>query len=76
MKSALLEVIPAEPGAIAFGELRDAVRPHLPTEVFEGASVGWFVTSVKLDLEARGLIERVPGSGPQRLRRSEIPRRT
>lgn len=30
--------------------------------------VTWYVVSVKLDLEARGLIERVPGAGPQRLR--------
>jgi Family of unknown function (DUF6958) len=32
-------------------------------------SVGWYTTSVNLDLEARGLIERVPGAQPQRLRR-------
>ncbi len=34
---------------------------------FEG-SVSWYVTTVKLDLEARGEIERVAGSGPQQLR--------
>lgn len=31
---------------------------------FEG-SVMWYVTTVKLDLEARGLVKRVPGSRPQ-----------
>ena len=31
---------------------------------FEG-SVTWYVTTVKLDLEARGLVKRVPGSRPQ-----------
>jgi len=31
---------------------------------FEG-SVMWYVTTVKLDLEARGLMKRVPGSRPQ-----------
>jgi hypothetical protein len=31
---------------------------------FEG-SVMWYVTTVKLDLEARGEIERVPNSRPQ-----------
>lgn len=31
---------------------------------FEG-SVTWYVTTVKLDLEARGVIRRVPHSRPQ-----------
>ena len=31
-------------------------------------SVGWHVTTVKLELEVRGEIERIPGSKPQRLR--------
>jgi hypothetical protein len=34
-------------------------------------SISWYVTTVKLDLEARGLIARVPGSHPQRLRMAE-----
>ena len=31
---------------------------------FEG-SVTWYVTTVKLDLEARGMVKRVPHSRPQ-----------
>lgn len=34
---------------------------------FEG-SVNWYVTTVKLDLEARGMIKRVPNSRPQLVR--------
>jgi hypothetical protein len=34
---------------------------------FEG-SVTWYVTTVKLDLEARGVIKRVPHSRPQLIR--------
>ena len=34
---------------------------------FEG-SVTWYVTTVKLDLEARGMIKRVPHSRPQLVR--------
>jgi hypothetical protein len=34
---------------------------------FEG-SVTWYVTTVKLDLEARGQIKRVPNSRPQLVR--------
>ena len=32
------------------------------------SSISWYTTNVKLDLEARGEIERVPGSKPQRIR--------
>ena len=69
MKAALLAVVPADDAGIPFMDLADAVRPHLPDELFANASVSWYVTTVKLDLEARGLIERVPGARPQRLRR-------
>ena len=31
---------------------------------FEG-SIGWYVESVKLDLEARNIIERIPKTKPQ-----------
>jgi hypothetical protein len=34
---------------------------------FDG-SVPWYVTTIKLDLEARGLIQRVPGTAPTQLR--------
>lgn len=34
---------------------------------FEG-SVTWYVTTVKLDLEARGILKRVPNSRPQLVR--------
>ena len=70
MKRALLQVIPRRGEGVAFGDLSELVRPRLPEDVFEGASVTWHVTSVKLDLEARGLIERVPGVRPQHLRRA------
>lgn len=69
MKKALLKVIPRRKAGVPFKGLADRVREHLPAEVFEGASIGWYVTTVKLDLEARGLIERVPGHSPQHLRR-------
>lgn len=36
------------------------------SETFDG-KVGWYVVSVKLDLEARGMIKRVPNSSPHRL---------
>ncbi len=69
MKNARLEVIPEGEEGVLFGELAERVKPLLPEKVFEGASIGWYTTTVKLDLEARGLIERVPKASPQRLRR-------
>lgn len=70
VRDALLEVIPAEPPGVAFSELADLVRPLLAGTAFGDASVGWHVTTVKLDLEARGRVERLPGKGRQRVIRS------
>ncbi|GAB4573173.1 MAG: hypothetical protein Kow0077_14760 [Anaerolineae bacterium] len=65
VRRAILSAIRAN-GEIAFKTLSEEVGHRLGPN-FDG-SVGWYTTVVKLDLEARGLIERVPGRGPQRLR--------
>lgn len=67
--AALLATVPTAEEGIASTDLSQAVTPHLPPEVLSSTSLGWYVTTVKLDLEERGLIERVPGAGKQRLRR-------
>ena len=48
---------------MTFRDLTRAVEREVNGN-FEG-SVMWYVTTVKLDLEARGLVKRVPGSRPQ-----------
>jgi hypothetical protein len=48
---------------MTFMKLSRAVEKELNGD-FEG-SVNWYVTTVKLDLEARGKIKRVPHSRPQ-----------
>jgi hypothetical protein len=64
IRQAILESV-RERGEITFQELTRAVRARVQDR-FEG-SVTWYVTTVKLDLEARGLLQRVPGSRPQRI---------
>lgn len=53
-------------GEMTFTELSTAVNERLEGKV--DGSISWYITTVKLDLEARHVIERVPKSKPQRLR--------
>lgn len=69
-REAMLKVIPVNEDGVEFGELRKLVVPHLTEELVESTSPGWWATTVKLDLEARGVIERVPGAGRQRVRKT------
>lgn len=53
-------------GNISYEEVSDmAIKELSPT--FDGKVV-WYVVTVKLDLEARGIIERIPKTSPHRLR--------
>lgn len=63
MKQAILTTLQEHEG-LTFREAQRFVEDKLNGS-FEG-SIGWYYTTVKLDLEARGLIKRVGGS-PQRL---------
>lgn len=65
MREAILECIGTR-GEMPFKELADGVTEYLDGK-FDG-SVGWYVTTVKLDLEARSVIERVAGQKTQVLR--------
>ena len=49
-------------GQITFSDLGDLAVSQI-SEEFDG-KVLWYITTVKLDLEARGLIERVPRTSP------------
>jgi hypothetical protein len=65
IRIAILQAI-QERGEMGFSELTGEVESRLRGS-FDG-SVSWYVTTVKLDLEARGEIERIPGKTPQALR--------
>lgn len=51
---------------LTYTSLSESIRAELGSG-FRG-SVGWYVEALKLDLEARGVIERVAHSRPQRYR--------
>ncbi len=77
MRKAILSVVPRSGEGIAFFDLPGRVKPRLGSTAFEeGDSVMWYVTTVKLDLEARGEIRRVPGARPQRLVKGRAVRRS
>lgn len=51
---------------ITYKELNNLAVDKL-SKTFNG-SVPWYLVSVKLDLEARGIIERIPKTSPHKLR--------
>lgn len=65
IRQAILDAVRSQ-GTITFQGLVSLVDYNLRNR-FEG-SIPWYVTTVKLDLEARGEIERIPGSGEQVLK--------
>lgn len=70
MRAAMLKVIPRRKTGISWDELVAAIAPNLPAELFPHlGSVRWYCKAVQLDLEAKGVIERLPGSKPLRFRR-------
>lgn len=50
---------------ISYSELDDLAVEHLKDK-FDG-KVSWYVVTVKLDLEARGVIRRVPNTSPHEI---------
>ena len=65
VKAVILDALTDTPG-MTLDQLFDRSDEVL-TGHFDGR-IGWYVMSVKLDLEARGVIERLPKAIPQRLR--------
>lgn len=65
IKDAMLELI-QQAGEITYQDLSDQLEKNLqPT--FDGRVI-WYVVTVKLDLEARGIIERIPKTSPHQVR--------
>ena len=59
MRRAMLKVLPSKAPGLTQAQIRDAVVPHLPADLFPGgAKAGWWAKAVQLDLEARGALVR------------------
>ncbi len=70
MRRALLKVLPLRKPGFTQAEMLGAVRPRLSAALFPGgARVGWWMKTVQLDLEAKGIIAREK-SKPLRWHRS------
>lgn len=65
IRDAIVEAL-EESDTLTFSELTESIRADYE-ESFDG-SIPWYVTTVKLDLEARNIIERIDGRSPQQLR--------
>ena len=66
IRGAIIDVMAA--GQVRFADLPDMVRGRLSKEdQARLGSIGWNVTTVKLEMEVRGEIIRVEGKGPQQL---------
>lgn len=70
MRNALIAVLPKRVPGMTVADAKSALLPRLPDDLFPGgATAGWWLKAVQLDLEAKGTIERVPGK-PVRLLKS------
>ncbi|MDA3943119.1 MAG: hypothetical protein PF694_06220 [Bacteroidetes bacterium] len=65
IKDFIIETV-REHKEISFEQLTDLAVDRL-SETFDG-KVLWYLVTVKLDLEARDIIERIPKSSPHKLR--------
>ncbi|GGX69139.1 hypothetical protein GCM10011309_18840 [Litorimonas cladophorae] len=71
IRRAILDVLDeSETAQIRFKDLNDAVRLRLTSnQLAKLGSVGWHVTTVKLNMEVEGELVRVHGARPQTLRK-------
>jgi hypothetical protein len=69
VRAAIMKAVSQQEDGILFKDLDAEVARLLSPDTLENlGSVSWYTISVKLDLEARGVIERIPGTRLQRIR--------
>ena len=63
MAAAMRAVLPSGPPGMKVADITLAVKPHLSEALFPaGATAGWWVKAVQLDMEAKGLLARSKAS--------------
>jgi hypothetical protein len=65
---AMLKLLPREEPGLTQSEMTAAMRKALPRTTFPGTTSSWWMKTVQLDLEAKGLVARDSGK-PLRWRR-------
>ena len=69
LRGIILDILSDSEGGVEFRSLPGLIDARLGAEQRSTlGSVSWYTTTVKLDMEVKGDIERVPGAKPQRLR--------
>lgn len=59
MKAVLLQVLPKTTPGLTQNEMKEAIKPHLPQDIWPGGNKSmWWAKTVQLDLEAKGIIKR------------------
>ena len=59
MKAAMLTTLTHDAPGMTAAEIKDAAKTLLPDDLFPGgATAGWWVKCVQLDLEAKGVVRR------------------
>jgi len=67
MHAALMAVLPKGAPGLTFAEIKEQAKAHLSDALFpDGKTSGWWAKTVQLDLEAKGIVKRTPGT-PLRL---------
>lgn len=70
MREALLSVLPPQAPGLTVAEAKEKLLRHLPQTLFPGGEkAGWWLKAAQLDLEAKGIIQRVK-TKPLRLHRT------
>ena len=70
MRRILLRALPRKSPGLTLDEIFRAVLPQLPADLFPGgAKAGWWLKTVQLDLEAKGILTREE-TKPLRLHRT------
>ncbi len=71
IKEAVLACLPSSGEGALFKGLPDAVVEFIGRQEMQKiGSAAWYTTTVKLDLECKGVIRRINNSSPQRLIRT------